>query len=193
MITILLVTAALAAPEGYKVSKEGDGCKYYTGPVTADGIVPIRAECHWPDIKLEVADKVLTNWNEHDNVFGTVDVSETVRQDGARALVHQTHVTKGISPRDVMMWGTKTPINGGFKYAWNKADGEPLTLPDGHVATAHHEGFWQVTPAADGGVDVVHELIYDPGGSVPGFLIRWFQTSGLIGTVTDLHTYLAAR
>ena len=48
------LSAALAAPSGWKVTRENvEGCELALGPMTAQGIVPMRAECVWPDVTLD--------------------------------------------------------------------------------------------------------------------------------------------
>jgi hypothetical protein len=80
-------------------------------------------------------------------------------------------------------------VDGYDRYGWTRATGEPLTACSDCVLTARSDGYWQAK-AEGSGVRVVHLLAYDPGGSVPGFIIRWFQTSGLEANVDDLHAYL---
>ena len=36
---------------------------------------------------------------------------------------------------------------------------------------------------------MVYELRYDPGGSVPGFVVRWFQGSGVRTLVGELRSW----
>lgn len=192
MITTLIIASALAAPPGYSLSKESSECKYYTGPAEADGIVPLFAECVWADVPYEKAVKYVADWELHDDFFGTVKQSRIVKTVGDKALVHQLHFLRGISQREVLMWGQAADVDGGKRFSWKAATDEPLTLGDGNVQTARHEGYWHLTPATGGGTNAKYHLIYGPGGKVPGFLIRWFQTSGLVTTTTDLHSWLQA-
>ncbi len=180
LVTALLSPAALAAPAGYKVAEaDHNGCEISLGPAASDGVVPIHAVCRWPDVTLAKWDQVVGDWTKHDDIFGVVVSSDVRRSEAARDLVYQLHRTKGISDREVLLWMTKTTVNGAHRYGWTTAKDQPLTLTDGNVQVARSEGYWQAAPDPAGGVVVEHHLEYGPGGSVPGFMVRWFQTSGL--------------
>ncbi|MCO4744693.1 MAG: hypothetical protein KC912_07890 [Proteobacteria bacterium] len=189
MITFLLATA-LAAPSGFTVTKtDVSGCELSKGPADDQGDVPMYAECVWPDVTVDKFHSVFQDWTKHDDIFSSVSASK-VQRDGDKKLVFQTHVARGISNRDILLWGELTQKGEGWRYAWTKASDEPLTAASGHVVCERSDGWWEVQPRAEGGVNVTYELRYDPGGSVPGFLVRSFQTSGFAAVVTELHEYL---
>ena len=53
-------------------------------------------------------------------------------------------------------------------------------------------GYW-LLQEKDGGVKLGYSLQYEPGGSVPGFVITAFQSSGVLDFVTALATYARAN
>ncbi|MCB9673819.1 MAG: hypothetical protein H6737_01805 [Alphaproteobacteria bacterium] len=190
MITTLLFSAALAAPSGFTEVKQANDCTVYKGTAGADGVVPIYADCHWSEIDPDKLHKLQYDWEGHAAVFSTVISSKIVKKDGEKSLVHQVHAISGVSNREVEIWMWREPVDGGFQYSW-KSDG-PVAEPEkGNVATTRHEGYWRVTKHPDGGSRAEYSLIYDPGGSVPGFLVRWFQTSGTIATTEELRAAAA--
>jgi len=193
MIVVLVLSAALAVPPDYQVTKEDvEGCTLMLGPREADGVVPMRAECHWPDITLEKFDGFFKEWGDHDLSFSTVEASDVIGSEGGKLQVRQVHVTKGISDRFIILDGERVEVEGGYRYQWTRSS-HTETAPDGMVEAIRSDGYWEATAAEAGGVNVVHQLSYDPGGRVPGFLVRWFQTGGLAGIVTDLHAYLTTH
>jgi hypothetical protein len=184
----LLVSAALAAPSGYSIAVASyDGCEISLGPTMKDGVVPIHAECYWPDASIDKFKAVMSDWHRHADVFTVVVDSDIVRQDGDRTLVHQLHRSKGISDREVLQWMTHTVVDGFDRYGWTTAADQPLTVKDGNVRTARADGYWQAKADPRGGILLVNHLEYDPGGSVPGFLVHWFQTSGTETNLTEVH------
>lgn len=192
MILLLALTAAQAVPPDYKVTKSDIvGCQLMLGPREADGVVPMRAECVWPDITLEKWDGVFQDWASHDEIFTTVQTSEILEVQGEVSYVSQLNVTKGISDRVLILEMKREPIEGGFRYAWTKSSREP-EVPKGAVITGRSDGSWEVTTNPSGGINAVHQLSYDPGGSVPGFMVRWFQTSGLASIVEEAHGYMTS-
>jgi len=175
----LLLSAALAAPAGYKVTVANqDGCELALGPTASDGVQPIHATCRWPEASLDRFKSVMGNWAAHATVFGVIVKSE-VREPGARALVWQLQRSKGISDREVLLWMWHENVGGADRYAWTTAKERPLSPAEGNVAVARSDGYWQAKADPAGGIVVEHHLEYGPGGSVPGFLVHWFQTSGV--------------
>ncbi len=182
----LLVAAALAAPSGYKVSATHDGCELSLGPPAADGVVPMHAECDWADATIDKFRAVMSVWSKHADVFAVIVKSE-VRRAGDRALVYQLQRTKGISDREVLMWMWHADEGGADRYAWATAGEEALTPASGNVRCERTDGYWQAKAKEGGGIKVVHHLEYDPGGYVPGFVVRAFQVDGLKTNVSEVH------
>jgi len=185
MITALLFQTALAAPPGYTEAKRDNDCIIYKGPAESDGVIPIYTDCHWPEVSPEKLQQVQYDWAGHAKVFTTVRTSVVKKTEGEKSLVHQVHALSGVSDREVEIWMWRQAVDGGFQYNW-KSDGPMASPAKGNVATARHEGYWRITKHKDGGTRAEYMLIYDPGGSVPGFLIRWFQTSGTVTTTEEL-------
>jgi len=185
---ITLLGLAIAAPPGFKVSKTTTHCELSLGAPLGNGVVPMRAECHWADIAPEKVHALMAAWADHDLYFSAVSASDVLRTDGSRVWVHQVHVAKGISDREAILVMEKKPIPGGFRYGWT-LDNAGLTVATDRVAAAWDDGFWEVSAHPQGGTLAVHQLAYDPGGSVPSFLVRWFQTSGLTAVVEELEAW----
>jgi hypothetical protein len=124
-----------AAPPGYSVTKQDyHGCELSLGPAEADGVVPMRAECVWRDVKLETFKAQMSNYAEHDTYFEAVVDSEVRRTEGTRALVYQKHRSSGIADREVLLWMSHQTVDGYERYGWTHAKGEPLTPQSGNVA-----------------------------------------------------------
>ena len=183
----LLITAFAGAPAGYTEIRAGNDCKIYKGPATATGVVPVYADCTWPEIAPAKLHAKLSSWEGHAAIFTTVASSKIVKTEGSRSLVRQVHELSGVSNREVEIWMEKVPSGTGFEYRWT-SPGPLATVAQGNVPTAQQDGYWKVTDAEGGGSHVEYLLTYDPGGSVPGFLVRWFQGSGTEASTLDLRT-----
>lgn len=187
MIVAWLAAAALAAPDGWTVTEQTyEGCELSLGPADKAGVVPMRAECWWPEVTMQSWTTKMGNWAYHDEIWTAVAQSEVKRNAGDRVLVWQRHQAKGIADREVLLWmWHETRPDGAERYAWTKASEEALLVADGRVEVAASDGYWEARPDPQGGVRIVHELRYAPGGSVPGFLVRWFQGSGFETNVAE--------
>lgn len=187
-----LIGLAVAAPPGFKVTKTTETCTIYSGPAIPSGPVPMLAECRWPNLAVPKIDAVFSPWQDHDLFFSAVAASDVERTEGGYAYVRQVHQARGISDRECVLKMRRTEEGGGVKFAW-ALDPTPITVGDGRVAVAHDVGHWLFTPHPDGGVTVSYYLEYDPGGSVPGFLVRSFQSSGFEAGVTELRAWLESH
>lgn len=186
-----LHNAAYSAPPGFEQSKTTDLCTIFRGAALPNGVVPLMAECVWADITLDKVDKIFSVWADHDLFFSAITTSELERTEGGTAFVRQVHQARGITDRECLLRMTRTSMGGGYQYAWSLDASH--TPSDGRVAVAHDVGYWRFTPAPSGGVSVVYSLEYGPGGNVPGLLVRWFQTSGFEGAITELHSWLQSH
>ena len=79
-------------------------------------------------------------------------------------------------------------IPGGKRFTWTKAPDQGTNSGAG-VEIALNTGKWEVTKNTDGGSRVIYELRYLPGGRVPGFLVRWFQGTGMKLFVGELRSH----
>lgn len=180
---LMMIGAVLA---GWSENGEDGGCRFFTG--SPDGsVTPLRAECDWqlPPEKLQAA---IADFGRHDDYFTSV-VESTVVSPG---LARQVHQASGISNRAVMVKFWTEEIPSGKRYSWARAsDQAPVT--DLGVVPIRDDGKWEVTPGAGGGSHVVYELYYDPGGSVPGFIVRAFQGSGFRTLVLEMKAWVSSH
>lgn len=190
MWTVLL-TAALAAPAGFELVGEGAGCRLYRGPADG-GLAPARAECHWPEVAPTALEGLLARYDRYDELIPPVTRSVVVRTEGGRALVHQVAHTRGLAPREVLLWMERASSDGTARFRWTTAADQPLDLPPRHVRAPRNEGWWEVAAHPRGGAQVVHQVTYDPGGAVPAWLVRWAQVGGLREIMENVRG-LAAR
>lgn len=184
------VIAALAAPPGFQHVKDVAGCELSQGPTEADGVTPMLAACHWPEVDPARLSAMLARFDRYADYIAPVQSSEVVRQEGERALVHQLARTRGIAPREVLLWMEAVPVEGGgTRYTWTSDATLPLELQGNHVRAPRNDGWWEVAPHPEGGARVGHFVAYDPGGSVPDWIVRWAQTGGLSQVMSEMRAY----
>jgi hypothetical protein len=188
-----LLAAVLAttpsAPSGYKPSRVEDGCQFSLGPTASDGVVPVQADCHWPDVSAEKVISTISDWSAHAKYFASVEAVRILEQGGGRVVMHQVHTASGISNREATLVGTRETRGEVTRFAWTMRGATQLPIADGNVQCGRDDGFWEVSAHPEGGARVTYHLEYDPAGSVPGFLVRAFQTGGLVTLVGELHQW----
>ena len=191
MYTIAL-TLALAAPPGFTEVKSEAGCTLFRGPTEADGVAPMRAECHWPEVAPEALITMLGDYAGYDEAIFAITRCEPLRVDGERTLVHQVQTTRGIATREVLLWMQTSEADGATIVAWSAATGEPLELAEGNVRAPRNEGAWEIAAHPDGGSRVVHRIAYDPGGSVPSWVVRQFSVNGMLQVMAEVRAKAAS-
>jgi hypothetical protein len=181
-----------AAGRVQRVPEAGtNDCNFSTGPADSAGNVPMRADCHWSEADVAKIDRLLSNWAAHKDYFWSVVDAQVIKVEGGRTLMHQEHQASGISNREATLWGGKEPIAGGYRYTWTMDGAQQTAVKSGNVQCGKDTGFWEITAHPDGGARVVYHLLYDPAGSVPGWLVRSFQTGGIVTLVGELRTVAA--
>jgi hypothetical protein len=184
---ILLSSIALA---GWTKTAEENGCTFFLGEQQGT-YAPVRAECDWP-IPVEKMQRIVANTEAHADYFSSVVTSRILAPaPGGGNIVYQVHQASGISNREIVLQFSTTPIPGGTRYSWTKA-GDQSKLTGEGVPCQVDTGKWEITSSSIGS-HVVYELLYDPGGSVPSFLVRWFQGSGTRALVGELRTWAEAH
>jgi len=189
-LALAAVMAALVAA-GYlasgRLSGRGFGFADRSCTITAgrgaDGVLEGEARCRWP-VPAERIDALLAAWGDQDRHFGNVAESTILEQDGDRMLVRQVYHASGITDREVVMECTSEAIPGGRRYRWRKSADQSRSSGE-NVEVAVHEGFWDVVRGADG-TEVVYHMRHLPGGSVPGFIVSMFLSSGMEDVLADL-------
>ena len=184
MLAMLLVSSALA---GWTVTDESNDCKFHKGDPDANEVVPLRAECDWP-IEPGKLQGLIAKIDNHNLYFSSVALSKVVATNNGESNVYQVHVATGISDREAMLLYTDSPIEGGHQYSW-RVNPDQTGISGDKVRLVEDAGKWEVTANPGGGSHVVYELRYDAGGSVPSFVVRWFQGSGVRTLVGELRSY----
>ena len=101
--------------------------------------------------------------------------------------MYQLHKASGISDREIFLVLAHEDIAGGKRFTWTKAPVQEGMK--GNVEIEVDTGKWEVTAAPGGGSKVVYELRYAAGGSVPSFMVRWFQGAGIQALLGELRAY----
>lgn len=187
----LLPAAALAVPKGYTdLNRDQDGCSFYAGPTLPSGFAVQRAECEWDNVSAERLDALLSELALHAELFPLVEraTPQGPAEDGT--LVRQHHRVSGLGERQVDLIFTRAQQEQAVVHSFRMATTQPGA--EGLVPAAC-AGRWELSPRPSGGVRVVHELHYEPGGKVPPVVQRALQATGIVEQVTALHEHAITR
>ena len=192
MLPLILAGSLTVAHAGWEETARDNGCVFYKSTTTeTGGAQPVRATCDWP-VPPKTLHRLLDKVEDHDLYFSGITKCNLVSREGTVARTWQLHETPGLSPREVVLDMETMAIDGGWRFSWTKASDQSHNSGGG-VEIALNTGKWEVTDNGSGGSKVVYELRYQPGGKVPGFMVRWFQGAGMQSLIGELRSFAEAQ
>ena len=178
----LLLTSASAVAADRKVVAKAADCEITAGDRDERGNNLMLCYCDW-EVPLESLKAAFQNVEEHDTYMTSV-VESTVLPDGR---VLQVHRADGISDRQITLdFSEENFDDGGYKVSWTRSSKQEPLL-DGRIDPPMDDGSWMVRPGEGGVNKVVYSLRYEPGGRVPGFIVRAFQKNGIAEVLVEMH------
>jgi hypothetical protein len=168
---------------GFGFGKPDDGCELTEEP-SDEGVVMVRAECHWNDVSADRLNDLLRDPAIHAQYFSNLGESTVLGEREDVVLVRQIHQAGGMSDREIVVEWRAEPIHEGYKYHWQKSSDQSAASGT-RVEVAESTGYWEVVREGDG-ARVGYQVRYLPGGNIPGFMVRMFQSSGMRGVLTEL-------
>jgi len=164
---------------------DDNGCELTEEP-SEGAEVMVRAECHWDNIPLSRLEDLLGDPALHEQFFSNVAKSAILEEAGGVTTVHQVHQASGMSDREIIVEYRVEEVQGGYKYHWQKAADQSATSGD-NVVVESSTGYWEIVKEGNG-VRVSYQVRYLPGGNIPAFLVRMFQSSGMQAVLAELRT-----
>lgn len=181
-----LLLAAQATPDGFVETRSTQQCTFSVGPARASGVSPIHAACRWPHISLAAVDAAFGDFSSSARIHETVAEATVTRRAPGVTEVLEIHTAPTIAPRQAHLRYTRAATDRVVRWRWELTDPQPPLRPR-HLAELENTGSWTFTAPPGGGVEVIHQLTYEPGGSVPAWLIRLFQTRAVSRFCDELH------
>lgn len=161
---------------------KSNGCTVVQQPAEGD-VTPVHVECRWP-VPAERVQELVGDVEAHGHIFSGLAQSAVVENRDGHLLVRQVQQAKGMADREVILEWRVEPIPDGYRYQFRKAP-DQSALTGMHIEVAQDIGYWEVVSDGDG-ARLVYELRYLPGGGVPPFLVRTFQSSAISAAMSEL-------
>ena len=173
----------------WSVDEEEEGCIRYKGP-EKENTIPIKVVCTW-SLKPVDIQKILSLPEDFETCFSRVKASyllKNLTKSSSLKRVYQIHDGSPASDRAIYLDYIQSTSKNKWMMAFKKSPSQEVKSIDKKwVAVKVHQGKWTVEPHSKG-VRVTLQSIYDPGGSVPSFLVRWFMGTGVQKMMDELHT-----
>ena len=189
----LLLTPRFVSAQWSEDDRER-GCVRYKGERRGDTI-PIRAVCIWP-LSPQALRAVLSRPEHYDRCFSRVEKSDRVDERSRQYTsslssssplirIYQVHDASPASDRALYLDYRITSRDRAWRISFHKtpeSESAPITK---YIEVKRNEGYWQVEPHLRG-AKLTLESLYDPGGAVPSFMVRWFLSGGVQKTLDEL-------
>ncbi len=167
------------------------GCSFARSSPQADGFPILRAECLWPELAPEQLHRLLGGWGGHQAIWSMVQSSRIVEEHEDGALVVHVHTAPMMVDREILLRMWSEEVDGGRVFRWTRAEPQPAPQ-EGRVGVERDDGVYTVLREGEG-VRLISTLHYDPGGSIPDALVRWFQVLGMPRFLEELRVAAGAE
>lgn len=189
-LALTLVAASSAPSVGWATwSEDGreSGCVRYRG-AKRDQMIPMRVVCVWP-VSKESLKAVLESPQDYDQCFSRVEQSDLISVSTRRGLrrirVYQIHESSPASDRAIYIDYREEERGDVWRLRFGKSPRHLVKPITDFIEVKENRGYWQVEPHSRG-ARLTFEGLYDPGGSVPSFLVRWFLSGGVQTMMDEL-------
>jgi hypothetical protein len=195
---MLLVVSARALADGpgpWKFVRDDDGIVVYRRTVEGSSLDEARAngvvEAPLAAVLavLEDADRG-TEWMAH--CVGAKIVERI--DDHTRIVYNRTHLPWPLADRDALVRGTRTFAAHEVRVEFTSTEDSRMPPVRGVTRMSVLRGRWILTPERKGqATRVEYQVLADPGGALPGWIVNWFSKSLPYETIENLRAQVKRR
>ena len=169
---------------GFGWGEADDGCQLTEEATENSSAVMVRAVCKWDNVSAERLHDLLADPAIHDQYFSNLAESTILEERDGWAKVRQVQQASGMSDREIVVEFRTEEIHGGYKYHWDKSADQSANSGE-LVEVEISKGYWEVVSDGDG-AKLHYQVRYLPGGNIPAFMVRMFQSSGIRAVLAEL-------
>jgi hypothetical protein len=182
------------ATTNWKLKKDKDGIKIYSGSVPNTNIKAIKAEYVLTTSCSELT-ALLLNAKAHKQWVYNTATSYVIKEVTAQEQIYYSEVSMPwpLTNRDIVV-NLKISQNTVTKVMTVIAAAVPgyVPLKKGTIRVRSSTAIWKITPIGSGQVKVDYTAQADPGGSVPAWAVNTFCDTGPFETFKELKKVLLA-
>ena len=162
---------AIALSGSWELAKEKNGIKVYTRTSASSSLKDSKAT-----VSLEAnSDRVIELLNDFDNYpkwMYKCTAGKMLKKVSDTEFYVYTVIDSPwpVADRDLISHVTATEKSDGTIILDMKGAADYVPKKDGMVRITEFSGFWKITPASNGTVDLVYQFHTDPGGSIPDWM-----------------------
>ncbi len=174
----------------WKLAKSKNGIKVYTRSVPGYQLKEYKCEMI-SDASIELLTSILKDYSDHKNWGGGLSESTILNQtkDDDFHVYFRNPAPWPVSDRDIITHFQWENWSDGIVNIKMSAAPDYIAHKDGLVRITFMNGYWRLSPMADGRVLVVTSAHADPGGNIPD----WLANAGVVDIPYDTMLGLKKR
>lgn len=183
-----------AAPPGWQLVKKASGVTVWMQQAAGDRLPVIRARTRVAAEPLEVL-AVINDVDSSCAWAGRCVVARVLRRkDRQTWLYSRRSAPWPISDRDFELRATSAALDRGkrLRVEFRQVRRARTPAVDGVVRMPLMRGHYELRAAAGGGTDVELQIQADPGGWIPGWIVRWTAKKGPFASLSGLRKRVPA-
>ena len=177
---------------GWELKKFDHGISVYTKTSTTSGLKELRAITQ---VKASLSSIItlLNDWESYPQWVYRCEVSKTLKKITDTEFVHYQTITTPwpVDYRDFVVY-VKLSQDDKTKIVIQKSTSLPdyIVKVDNYVRITQFKASWTLTPVPNGYVNVEYQLLVDPGGNVPVWLVNMAVVEGPYETLLHLKQWV---
>ncbi len=192
LLPLLFFNSFASAVEKWTLKKESEGIKIYTATIPKSNVKALRVELTTSGTPAQLADILMNIEKQKEWVYGT-ETSVVLKKISNTELIYYTEkdLPWPVINRDAVMHlkiahNTTTHVmNISVSSVKNF-----LPVKEDIVRVPSSTVNWVVTPLSSNTIKIEYEVVLDPGGSVPAWVVNMCTTKGPFETFKKLKKML---
>jgi hypothetical protein len=187
LIMVFAASYSTAPAQDWRLKKEGKNLKVYTADVANSSCKAVRVECMVTGKASQVVAVMCDLERQKEWVFND-KYSYLLKRLADNEVIYYSEVSvpwPGTN-RELISHMTITQPATGIVNIESHAEPDFLPEKDDLVRLRHSNFQWTISAAGNNQQKIVYEIQFDPGGSVPAWMINMFVTKGPYETFSKL-------
>ena len=192
IINSSFISPFLSSTDEWQLKKQESGISVYTRTAENSSFKELKSQVQ---IKTSLSSIIalLNDWDSYPQWVYKCGKSNTIKKINETELIHyQTLIAPWpVDDRDFVV-NVKLSQDAKTKTVYQKAVCIPDYIPkvDGHVRITEFKALWTITPLKNGMVNVEYQLLVDPGGNIPAWLVNLAVVDGPFETTFHLKEWV---
>jgi hypothetical protein len=187
---ILLITCLInQSGDEWKLEFDKAGIKVYTRYVEGSAFKEFKAEMVMDGILTDIAD-IITDVEKYPEWCYKTEMTRIIKKEGNKIQYYHVTKTPGFLKTRVGYFESEkisNPLKNDLTITILNFKSE-IPVPDKYLLIPTMKGYWKLTPLGDNKVQVIMQMLTEPGGIIPAWLANLVVVDSPYVTLNGLRT-----